>query len=83
MINVRFQLAALQIDLLSEMTTQTDVCNCLRTLPDTLIAAYEETYQRILRQRGSAPRYALNAFRWIHCSYELLATETLLDAIAV
>jgi len=65
------------------MTTQKYVRNSLRTLPDTLTAAYEEIYQQILWQRGSGPRLALNAFRWIQCSYEPLAAKTLLDAITV
>jgi hypothetical protein len=77
------QLAAFQIDRLSEMTTQKDIRNSLRTLPDTLTAAYEETYQRILRERDSAPRLAFNAFRWIRSSYEPLRADTLLDAITV
>jgi len=65
------------------MATQNDVRNSLRILPETLTAAYEETYHLILRQRGSAPRLALNAFHWIRCSYEPLRAETLLDAITV
>ncbi|KAI5841659.1 hypothetical protein BZA05DRAFT_360374, partial [Tricharina praecox] len=78
-----FQLAALQIDFLSEMTTQDDVRRGLRALPDTLAQAYDAIYKRILRQKGNAPQLALNAFRWIQCSNEPLRSETLLDAIAI
>ena len=83
MMNCRFQLAALQIDFICEMPTPDDVRRSLRVLPDTLKDAYGEIYKRILDQKGSAPRLALSAFRWIQCSYEPLCSETLLDAIAV
>jgi len=63
------------------MATPKDVRDCLGRLPDTLIEAYAEIYNRILAQKGSAPRLALNAFRWIQFSYEPLRTETLLDAV--
>ena len=79
----RFQLAALQIDYICEMTTPNDVRRGLEALPDTLKGAYGEIYKRILDQKGSAPQLALAAFRWIHCSYEPLCSETLLDAIMV
>ncbi|KAI5841657.1 hypothetical protein BZA05DRAFT_344843, partial [Tricharina praecox] len=78
-----FQLAALQVTFLCDMTTRKDVINSLKVLPETLTAAYGEIYKRILSQKGSAPRLALNAFRWIQCSYEPLASETLLDAVTV
>jgi len=65
------------------MATQVDVRSQLNALPDTLIDAYGEIYQRILAQKGSAPRLALKAFQWIQCSYEPLRAETLLDAITV
>ena len=81
--NYRFQLAALQIDFICEMPTPNDVRRGLETLPDTLKDAYGEIYKRILAQKGSAPRLALGAFRWIRCSYEPLCSETLLDAITV
>jgi len=77
----RFQLAALQIIFLCDMATRNDVRSSLKTLPDTLTDAYDEIYQRIFSQKGSAPRLALNAFRWIQSSYEPLCAETLLDAI--
>ncbi|KAA8894561.1 hypothetical protein FN846DRAFT_786170, partial [Sphaerosporella brunnea] len=78
-----FQLAALQITFLCEMATPNDVRRGLNTLPDTLTAAYDEIYTRLRDQKGSAPRLALRAFRWIQCSYEPLSSETLLDAITV
>ena len=81
--NARFQLAALQIAFLCKMPTEYDVRHSLECLPDTLTHAYDEIYKRILAQKGSAPQLALNAFRWIQCSYEALRSETLLDAIAV
>jgi len=62
------------------MSTPKDVRDSLGRLPDTLIEAYTEIYNRILAQNKSARRLALNAFRWIQCSYEPLRTETLLDA---
>ena len=81
--NYRFQLAALQIDFICKMPTPNDVRHSLKALPDTLKDAYGEIYKRILDQKGSAPRLALGAFRWIRCSYEPLCSETLLDAITV
>jgi len=63
------------------MATQKDVACCLETLPETLTKAYDEIYKRICAQKGTFPRLALNAFRWLQCSYEPLRTETLLDAI--
>jgi len=60
-----------------------DVRDSLKVLPGTLTDAHAEIYNRILTQRGSAPRLALNAFRWVLCSYEPLQSETLLDAVTV
>ena len=65
------------------MPTPNDILRGLEALPDTLKDAYSEIYQRILDQKGSAPRLALAAFRWIQCSYEPLCSEALLDAIVV
>jgi len=65
------------------MVTADDVRDSLKILPETLTDAYGEIYNRIRKQKGSAPRLALNAFRWVQCSYEPLRSETLLDAITV
>ena len=65
------------------MILSDDVRDSLKVLPETLTDAYDEIYNRILKQKGSAPRLALNAFRWIQCSYEPLQSETLLDAVMV
>jgi len=62
------------------MVTQPDVQSSLGELPDTLALAYDKIYERILKQKGSAPQLALNAFRWIQCSYEPLNARALLDA---
>ncbi|KAF8428797.1 hypothetical protein EV426DRAFT_527835, partial [Tirmania nivea] len=78
-----FQLAALQVSFLCEMQSESDVKRNLTTLPDTLKDIYNELYNGILTQKGSAPRIALNAFRWIQCSKEPLSSETLLDAVTV
>src|SRR5258705_213866 len=81
MYECRFQLAALQITFLCKMHTTDDVRKSLVTLPDTLSEAYNRIYDAVLAQKGSACQIALNAFRWIQCSYEPLRSETLLDAI--
>ncbi|KAI5792038.1 hypothetical protein FPQ18DRAFT_291967, partial [Pyronema domesticum] len=78
-----FQLAALQITFLCQFRTEGNVKDNLKTLPDTLAAAYDVIYDRIIAQKGDAPQLALNAFRWIQCSYEPLRAETLLDTITV
>jgi len=52
-------------------------------LPETLIDSYGEIYNRIRMQGRHASQLALNAFRWVQCSYEPLRSETLLDAITV
>ncbi|KAI5790570.1 hypothetical protein FPQ18DRAFT_277531, partial [Pyronema domesticum] len=78
-----FQLAALQITFLCQFRTEGNVKDNLKTLPDTLATAYDDIYKRIIAQKGDAPQLALNAFRWIQCSYEPLRAETLLDAITV
>ncbi|KAF8428814.1 hypothetical protein EV426DRAFT_677542 [Tirmania nivea] len=78
-----FQLAALQVSFLCEMQSESDVKRNLTTLPDTLTDIYNEIYNGILMQKESAPRIALNAFRWIQCSKEPLSSETLLDAVTV
>jgi len=52
-------------------------------LPKTLIEAYGEIYNRIRMQGRHASQLALNAFRWVQCSYEPLRSETLLDAVTV
>jgi hypothetical protein len=76
-------LAALQITFLCQLCTEGDVRGSLQTLPDTLTDAYKDIYHSITSQKGSAPRLALNAFRWMQCSYEPLRMETLLAAITV
>ncbi|KAI5793675.1 hypothetical protein FPQ18DRAFT_291438 [Pyronema domesticum] len=78
-----FQLAALQITFLCQFCTEGNVRDNLQTLPDTLAAAYDDIYNHIIAQKGDAPQLALNAFRWIQCSYEPLRAETLLDTITV
>ena len=65
------------------MSTENDVRCSLKELPDSLRDAYGEIYKRILDQKGSAPRLALRAFRWIQCSYQPLRSQTLLDAIGI
>ena len=65
------------------MVTADDVRDNLEVLPETLTDAYDEIYSRIRKQKGSAPRLALKAFRWVQCSYEPLGSETLLDAVTV
>jgi hypothetical protein len=82
-LNDRFQLAALHITFLCDMATQDDVRHCLKVLPTTLMKAYDEIYSHILTQEGSAPQLALNAFRWVKCSYEPLNSRALLDASTV
>ncbi|KAF8416402.1 hypothetical protein EV426DRAFT_569866, partial [Tirmania nivea] len=78
-----FQLATLQVGFLCKMQSESDVKRNLTTLPDTLTDIYNEIYNGILMQKESAPRIALNAFRWIQCSKEPLSSETLLDAVTV
>jgi hypothetical protein len=63
------------------MVTETDVRSSLTELPDTLKKAYEEIYDRILNQKKSAPRLALDALRWVKFSYEPLSSKDLLDAV--
>jgi len=65
------------------MVTPDDVRDSLKALPETLKAAYEEIYNRIRKQSRRASQLALNAFRWVQCSYEPLQSETLLDAVTV
>jgi len=81
MVGLRFQLAALQVAFLCQMSTEADVRNSLKVHPHTLKEAYDKIYKRILTQHGSAPHIALNAFRWVKFSYEPLASKTLLDAV--
>ncbi|KAF8418102.1 hypothetical protein EV426DRAFT_539987, partial [Tirmania nivea] len=76
-------LAALQVSFLCEMQSESDVKQNLTTLPDTLKDIYNELYNGILMQKGSASRIALNAFRWIQCSKEPLSSQTLLNAVTV
>jgi len=65
------------------MTTERDIREGLRDLPNTLRKAYEQIYDRILPQPRGTPRLALNAFRWIKFSCEPVRSETLLDAVRV
>ncbi|KAI5841667.1 hypothetical protein BZA05DRAFT_210352 [Tricharina praecox] len=58
-----FQLAALDItEFFCDMVTPRDVRRSLTSLPTTLTEAYGEIYKRILSQKGSAARLALNEF---------------------
>ncbi|KAF8534161.1 hypothetical protein BDD12DRAFT_896905 [Trichophaea hybrida] len=72
-----FQLAAVQITFLCQLDTDGDVRTSLNNLLDSL----KKAYYGITNQRGSSPRLALNAFRWVKYSYELLASNTLLNAV--
>jgi len=65
------------------MTTEQEVRNGLRHLPDTLRNAYQQIYERILAQQPEARQRALNTFRWIKFSCEPVRSETLLDAVSV
>lgn len=65
------------------MSTADDVRRSLKTLPDTLIDAYAEIFNRIMAHSGNAPQLAVKAFRWLQYSYEPLRSETLLDAITM
>jgi len=65
------------------MTTERDIRQGLRDLPDSLRNAYEQIYDRICRQPRGTPRLALNAIRWIKFSCEPVRSETLLDAVSV
>jgi len=60
-----------------------DVRDNLKVLPESLTDMYDEIYNRILKQSRRASQLALNAFRWVQCSYEPLKSETLLDAVTV
>ena len=60
-----------------------DVRDSLKVLPESLADAYDEIYNRIRKQSRRASQLALNAFRWVQCSYEPLKSETLLDAVTV
>jgi len=79
----RFRFAAHQIVFLCKMPTDNDIRNSLHTCPDSLTHDYDQIYNRILAQKGTAPQLALSAFRWVKFSYEPLASQTLLDAIRV
>jgi len=65
------------------MAIADDVRESLKVLPETLTDAYGEIYQRIRMQSRRASQLALNAFRWVQCSYEPLQSEMLLDAVTV
>ncbi|KAI5842268.1 hypothetical protein BZA05DRAFT_464062, partial [Tricharina praecox] len=80
---VQVPTAALQITFLCNMSTADDVRRSLKTLPDTLIDAYAEIFNRIMAHSGNAPQLAVKAFRWLQYSYEPLRSETLLDAITM
>ena len=58
-------------------------CRTLKILPQTLKDGYGEIDSRIRKQSRRASQLALNAFRWVQCSYEPLRSETLLDAVKV
>jgi len=65
------------------MVLPDDIRDSLKVLPETLTDAYGEIYNRIRKQSRRASQLALNAFRWVQCSYEPLQSETLLDAVTV
>jgi len=69
--------------LLCDLILADDVRDSLKVLPETLTDAYGEIYNRIRNQSRRASQLALNAFRWVQCSYEPLRSETLLDAVTV
>jgi len=60
------------------MAIPEDVRDRLKVLPETLTNAFGEIYNRIHMQCRHASQLAVNAFRCVQCSYELL--EKLLGA---
>lgn len=77
----RFQWVSLQISQLLDLYRPSDIRDRLGKLPETLKDAYDEIYEKIQAQKGSAPVIADRAFQWIMCSREPLSPATLIAAV--
>ena len=72
---------SLQLAQLFELSLERDIRERLGRLPETLEKAYDETYNQIRLQKGSAPEIANRAFQWIMCSCAPLSPAELIGAI--
>lgn len=80
--SARFQWVALQIAGLRELCSERDIRNRLGKLPETLKAAYDESYDKIQSQKESAPMIANRAFQWVMCSCWPLSPAELVAAVS-
>lgn len=76
----RFQWASLQITQLLELDRESDMRLRLGKLLDGLNKAYDEMYEKIRANRGSAPEIAERAFQWVMYSYHPLSPAQLVAA---
>ena len=72
---------SLQLAQLFDLSLERDIRERLGRLPDTLEKAYDEIYNQIRLQKGSAPEIANRAFQWIMCSCAPLSPAELIGAI--
>lgn len=77
----RFQWVSLQINQLLELSRPSDIRDRLGKLPESLKDAYDEIYDKIRAQKGSAPAMADRAFQWVMCSRDPLSPATLTAAV--
>ena len=76
----RFQWTHLRLDQVQKLWCQDDVRERLKKLPTGLSKAYDEIFERIQKQEGSAPAVARRAFQWVMCSREPLEPLLLVAA---
>jgi len=72
---------SLQLAQLFDLSLERDIRERLGRLPDTLEKAYDEIYNQIRLQKGSAPEIANRAFQWVMCSCAPLSPAKLIGAI--
>ena len=72
---------SLQLAQLFDLSLERDIRERLGRLPDTLEKAYDEIYNQIRLQKGSAPEIANRALQWIMCSCAPLSPAELIGAI--
>lgn len=84
--NIRFLLAQLHLDSLSDKTTENKLRATLEILPtgpDALGHAYKKAVERIKSQKEGFRHLAERVILWLACAKRQLTTNEMLHALAV
>ncbi|KAL2833516.1 hypothetical protein BJY01DRAFT_239478 [Aspergillus pseudoustus] len=78
-----FLLPVLQIRAVLQAVTKRDRADCLKTLPQNLGEAFEDTLTRIDQQTNPLTELARKVITWVHFGLEMFTIKTLKSLLAV